>query len=646
MAQIKTGNVQVINGSAVVTGLPSVQEWNLIQPGAIFSVVGADQTYQINAVNLATTPPTLTLATPYVGATNTSTEGVAYCITNDFTPNFKLPLMARGDLETAALFSRAMQKIDSAIGMRLVSSFAVGASINAGTGVVTVTLPNHNLITDQVITVTEAVDSLSTPSASAINGSHIITVTSPNSFTYVVNGIAAATVTSPPRISYRSAISLGPTYSQPSHNFVVGTALRYDAASGFTPASSTGGESNGLVVGIVSSVSGSSFTLASSGAVYGLVGLSNPLLPKGTTLYVGSSGSPVNLTSSPPTAGQLRIPIFVVGSHEAADGSVFGHIVNFPTGQVPTMAGSTELLAGAGGAVPAPPASAVVKFLTNRGEWATAEAPASSVRFGNLDQSPAFDSFSWAADAGKPVPTASVHGALMNLHHRVSLVETSGANFRYAKFFLTVGAGSFTVPTGVTRIRVWLWGAGSTGSSLTNNFGSTFESGSTGAFVQAEMSVTPGTLIPLQVGSAVATFSGAPAPLAASVFGLNGELYAGGGYYHTGYFQMSSYTGQGVAVVADTIPVSDRILLDGIRGQIAKYPLSPTPAPLSAVMPPFLAYKSNAYAAIVAEYGAFHIDGFGFADGSVYYYTYNTGHTSTLEQAPPRKREGAVIVEW
>ena len=120
MAQIKTGTVQVQNGSAVVTGV-AVTGWDDILPGAIFAVVGLDQTYQVNTVDYASVPPTLMLATPYAGATNVSPEGVAYCITNDFTPNFKIPLLARGDLETASIFSRAMQKLDAAIGFRLIS---------------------------------------------------------------------------------------------------------------------------------------------------------------------------------------------------------------------------------------------------------------------------------------------------------------------------------------------------------------------------------------------------------------------------------------------------------------------------------------------------------------------------------------------
>ena len=726
MAQIKTGTVQVQNGSAVVTGV-AVTGWDDILPGAIFAVVGLDQTYQVNTVDYASVPPRLTLAAPYAGATNVSPEGVAYCITNDFTPNFKIPLMARGDLETASIFSRAMQKLDAAMGFRLISSTATSATINAGTGVVTVTLANHGLISDQVVTVQGG-------SLASVRGTHIITVTGADTFTYVVTGISAGTVDTPPTVSYRAAISLGPTYTLPGHNFKVGTVLRYDASGVFVPAKSTGGEANGLSVGIVSSVSGSSFTLASSGPIYGLQGLPTNLL-KGTVLYLGPDSVPVNLTATQPTLGavirsissltrsgstatavstahgfingqqatiagaaqaeynglffitvvdantftytvtgtpatpatgtvkasdpfsQLRIPMFVVSSNEAAEGAVFGHIINFPAGLVATMAGSTETVAGAGGAVPPPPASASKKYLSNRGEWEAPEAQAASVKFGTLIQTPTFTTPNWSDAGGEPSPNASVYGALKNLHSRILEVEIGRTVYKNAKFYLTPGAASFTVPSGVTKVRVWLWGAGSPGSIFLN--GGTwasgtiyYGSGNSGSFICAEMTVSPGLQIPVQVGSAVAADSLSLAALAASKFGISNELSAGGAFSHSGIYAIyDQYRGVGQYVVAGGIPTADWFASNGVSGTYRQYAIDGGQISVAGVVTAFsqsipntVAYNAYAFRALFTEYGSnFLLDGFGYGGAAPQKgVAQNTG----IPVTPQSQREGAVIVEW
>lgn len=577
MAQIKTGTVQVQDGSVVVTEVAGVIDWNLISVGSIFAVPGRDQSYLVNAVDYISNPKTLTLASPYIGPTVGAVETVAYCITKDFTPNFRIPLMSRNDLETATTFSRAMQAIDQAIGLRLISSVATSASINAGTSEVTVTLPTHNLITDQVVTISGAV---SDPAASNtnINGTHIITVVSRDTFKYSVTAIAAATVTTPPVVSYRSAISLGESHTLPSHNFKVGTALRYDATNGFVPASSRGGEINGLIVGVVSSVSGSSFTLCSSGPIYGLQGLAS--LPKGTVLYLGPDPVPVNLTATQPTLGailrsvssltrvstvatavstahgfangqqitiqgatqseynglfyitvvdentftytvsgtpatpatgtikasdplgQLRIPVFVVLSHNAADGLVFGQLVNFPIGQVPQMAGASETVSGAAGAVPAPPASVSEKFLSNRGLWSVPSVETASVKFGSLKKTPTFVTADWTAAAGEPPADASIHGALVNVNSRVSAVEAAGSGLKFEASVQITSSRNWTCPSGVTKIKVAVLGGGGGGAGQLsgNTWYFSGAGGGGGGYSVAVLSVSPGTVYPVTVG--------------------------------------------------------------------------------------------------------------------------------------------------
>lgn len=116
MPQIKAGSVAVENGSATIIASAGV-DWLDVPAGALLNVV-ADGTvlYQI----AATEGPTMsasgrweaTLTAPYAGATNPA--AAPYSVSIDFTPNRGLPLIAAGDISTAALFSRAMMILDSA----------------------------------------------------------------------------------------------------------------------------------------------------------------------------------------------------------------------------------------------------------------------------------------------------------------------------------------------------------------------------------------------------------------------------------------------------------------------------------------------------------------------------------------------------
>lgn len=109
MAQFKTGTVTVTNGSDAVTGVGMLWLAN-ISVGDWFIRKGDDVSYQVKAV---LTDISLTLATNYAGVT---ASGVTYSVTTDFTANFNIPLLARGDIDTATVFARAMAEIDKLFG--------------------------------------------------------------------------------------------------------------------------------------------------------------------------------------------------------------------------------------------------------------------------------------------------------------------------------------------------------------------------------------------------------------------------------------------------------------------------------------------------------------------------------------------------
>lgn len=115
MSQYQTGTVSVTNGSSTVTGAGTAWASNA-NTGDLFAVEGDGVLYVIASVG---GNGQITLAANYAG----STAGAAsYAISRDFTPNEGLPLMAPGDLEATAVYSRAMTLLDQklkALGDRL-----------------------------------------------------------------------------------------------------------------------------------------------------------------------------------------------------------------------------------------------------------------------------------------------------------------------------------------------------------------------------------------------------------------------------------------------------------------------------------------------------------------------------------------------
>ena len=107
MAQIKSGKVNVQNGSSTVTGVDT--EWlsDGVESTHEFTVAGDGVLYTIASVD---GQEELTLSSPYAGETQ---DEVAYTIARDFTTPDSFPTMDFGDIETATIFTRAVRKIQS-----------------------------------------------------------------------------------------------------------------------------------------------------------------------------------------------------------------------------------------------------------------------------------------------------------------------------------------------------------------------------------------------------------------------------------------------------------------------------------------------------------------------------------------------------
>jgi hypothetical protein len=124
--QYQEGTVAVTNGSAIVTCVdpdpadPAIDPPSLwqseVQAGDLFVVLGDSVIYTIDTVNSDTQ---LTLTTSYQGATVSPAgipeAGAVYGIHRDFSTNYSMPLLTRGDIETAALIRLAIQTIDTGL---------------------------------------------------------------------------------------------------------------------------------------------------------------------------------------------------------------------------------------------------------------------------------------------------------------------------------------------------------------------------------------------------------------------------------------------------------------------------------------------------------------------------------------------------
>lgn len=121
MSQYRTGTVAVTNGSPNVVGTGTA--WLAsIAAGHMFVATGTFVPYIVGNV---TDDTHLVLSSPYAGPTQ---SGLLYSITTSKTPSLGIPYMEDRDIDTATIFKRAMQLLETL----LTGSGLFGQSLNAG----------------------------------------------------------------------------------------------------------------------------------------------------------------------------------------------------------------------------------------------------------------------------------------------------------------------------------------------------------------------------------------------------------------------------------------------------------------------------------------------------------------------------------
>ena len=104
--QYTVGTVSVTNGSPTVTGAGTLWTDEVVA-GNWFSIKGEGIWYDV--IDVSADGKTLTLETPYLGATNT---GAAYLVQRNFTAYNGYPIPAYGDQDTGTLLGYALAAID------------------------------------------------------------------------------------------------------------------------------------------------------------------------------------------------------------------------------------------------------------------------------------------------------------------------------------------------------------------------------------------------------------------------------------------------------------------------------------------------------------------------------------------------------
>lgn len=107
--QITSGTITISSSTPTTVQGSSAVDWSQVLAGNLLFVNG--QVLGINTVNPST--KVLSLDAPYSGATITDAP---YVIVRDFTPNFGIPVLNDGDLEAAAILTRAIRMIDARLG--------------------------------------------------------------------------------------------------------------------------------------------------------------------------------------------------------------------------------------------------------------------------------------------------------------------------------------------------------------------------------------------------------------------------------------------------------------------------------------------------------------------------------------------------
>lgn len=263
--QIRNGKIYVANGATTVYGVGV--DWSNVEAGDIFVVLGSSAFYWVNSVNTGVTPAELTLNTPYLG--DTISSGAAtngnYAVHQDFTPNKKLPLLNAGDIETATIFSRAMQILDN--GLAAVESGGAGSS-----GGITVNQTAHGFVAGSAVRFDGANYTLcfGDTLAQAIADGIVSEVIDTDSFKLLTSG----TFESSYNLTNGSGKTFGPgdqaNVSPDSNNLVASDSA---AATVFVPIVRAIGSSSGATTqtGLITNIGGSNANTFSGAGTAGLV---------------------------------------------------------------------------------------------------------------------------------------------------------------------------------------------------------------------------------------------------------------------------------------------------------------------------------------------------------------------------------------
>jgi hypothetical protein len=366
--QISGGTITLVEDSSVVTG--DAVDWSQVLPGN-YLIVNAI-IHEIISVNLVADPPELHLVETWKLPDLVDTP--SYVIARDFTKIQSLPLINAGDLEAAALLSRALNKIDTLLG-------------TAG----------------------------STTNETLIN--------------------------------------------QTGHGFVVGNALRYDAATPHWKMASSGDPDFATIVGVVSTyVDANYFKIKTEGLISGIYYVTTPLTA-GATYYLKDITTPgaVNITKELLTeVGPVTVPLLM------AIGPDSGYLLNLATAQSGFFGLDTP------GIVPGPPSVDGDTFLRDDGTWVSGTVGDDSLDLSHLAKpDPLVDwptGVNWD-DWLNNVGTLSIWSHMNNLNKRTGDLELSLGTHAYTRLVYTrknvefpgdLGEISESIPVNVNSVIVTL----------------------------------------------------------------------------------------------------------------------------------------------------------------------------------------------
>lgn len=325
-----------------------------------------------------------------------------------------------------------------------------------------------------------------------------------------------------------SANGFSATVNQSGNNFVVGTALRIQNTMGTISyaVASSDTQSNALIVGIVTAINVGGNSAVFTYATAGIVTIAGSPLTAGSIYYLTTlATSPVNFTSS--IGGTtLNVPLFIAISTSQ------GLMLNFGIASAAqNFGGSSSGSAGFAGLVPAPPIGNITWVLRAGGTWGANVPDAGTLNLSHLNQTPAFPNSNWATLPS----TSSVYQMLLSLYSLIAAYTVGRQSFDFSNY--PTGTGTFVVPSGVTSIRVTVWGAGGIGPAVTGSSGGRgglttigYQGGGAGGYVQKILTVNPGASFAVSIGNPGVSNSsfGAIADLTTYILAYSGSGSTGG----------------------------------------------------------------------------------------------------------------------